>query len=259
MEFRILGPVELWVEGRPLTLGPPKQRCVLAALLLDVGKAVNPEILIDRVWDENPPVEVRNVLYTYVTRLRRILEAAVARSGECVELIRRSGGYVISANPDLVDLHRFRRLLDHSRQNAVADDHRSQMLNEAVLLWRGSPLGGLNGPWAGRVRAWLESQHISARSELAETELRLGRHSASINLLREALVDHPLSELLCASLLRALRAAGRDAEALETYGQVRNRFVDEIGAEPGLELQALHRELLTGVRRVPRRYSLAVV
>jgi DNA-binding SARP family transcriptional activator len=246
MEFRVLGPVDLWVADTRVDLGPMKQRTVLAALLVEPGRGVPPETLIGRVWDGSPPATVRNVMYTYVARLRRILAPAAALSGERVELRRRApGGYRLDVDPDRVDMHRFRRLLGQARATPEGGDgERAALLESALGLWRGTPLAGLPGSWAERVRDGLRRQRLELLVEWADVEMRLGRPAAVIEELRAALVEHPLSEPLAGRLMRSLYQAGRGAEALECYAVARRRIVERVGAEPGLPLRRIHAAIL---------------
>ncbi|MEJ3743477.1 BTAD domain-containing putative transcriptional regulator [Actinomycetes bacterium KLBMP 9797] len=243
MEFRVFGPIELWVGEQHVPLGPLKQRTLLASLLVDPGRPVMPEVLIGRVWDDAPPAAVRSVVYTYVTRVRRILEGAERASGMKASLRRQSGGYLLDVDPDLIDLHRFRRLVEQARC-AANPDSQARLLRLAVRLRRDAVLADLSGAWATRVREALDRQYLDALVELAEAELRMNRPHLVINELREAIVERPLAESLISELLRALCHAGRTVEALEYYAKARQRIVDEIGAEPGPALRYLHESIL---------------
>ena len=166
MEFRLLGPVEASAEGRPVGLGHPKQRTVAAVLLCELGRAVPAERLIDRVWGEDPPGSVRNILYGYIGRLR----TALADCGvPGVRLTRRSGGYLLEADPERVDLHRFHRLTAAARDR----DDRVALLRQALELWRGDALSGLTGAWAEATRARLADERLTARLELYDVSLGL--------------------------------------------------------------------------------------
>lgn len=243
MEFRILGPVELEVSGEVIGIGPLKQRSVLVPLIIDVRRPVMLDALVARVWDDSPPSEVRNVLYTYVTRLRRILEGVERRSGEKIELRRQSGGYLLDVEPDLVDLHRFEILMARSRR--VGDDEeRARLQRQALSLWRGTPLADLRGGWFGRVREWIERRRLEALSEWAGTELRLGRPLTVIEEFGRVVTEQPFAEPIIEQLLLALSSAGRPMEALELYAAARRRIVDAIGAEPGPSLRRTHEAIL---------------
>jgi DNA-binding SARP family transcriptional activator/tetratricopeptide (TPR) repeat protein len=243
-EIRLLGVVEVWRAGAPVPAGQPRQRGVLAALAVDVGRPVSLDGLVYRVWGESPPNRVRTAVYAYITQLRHLLGRPAP--GQPGALHRTQGGYVLRLEPDAVDLHRFRTLVDGS---ARADDPgRAGLLREALALWQGDPLAGIGGPWAERMRrAWREEQ-LAALLSWARTEQRLDRPAAVVGPLVELLADNPLVEPLAVELMRALCACGRRAEALECYAATRRRLVEELGAEPGIELRELHRQILVGDR-----------
>lgn len=233
MEFRILGTVDAVDGGRALDPGTPRQRCVLAALALSPGHPVAVDTLVDCVWGEQPPRQARNTLYSYVTRLRRALGQPIRR---------RSGGYALDVASDQVDLFRFRDLRRRARD---ADDALAvQLLRDALALWRSSPLCGLPGAWAERVRAGLAGERLAALASYADAALRLGQNADLVTELEAELLEHPTAEPLAAALMRALDCAGRQAEAIEVYARTRQRIVDELGTEPGDQLQSLHLDLL---------------
>jgi DNA-binding SARP family transcriptional activator/tetratricopeptide (TPR) repeat protein len=242
-ELRILGPVQLWAAGREIDLGHNRQRTVLAALLVDVGRPVTTEQLIDRVWNENPPDGARSGLYSYVTRLRRAL-AQVADAAGRPRLLKRAGGYVLDTNPEQVDLYLFRRLVADARDVAVEDPVRVKLLDEAVQLWRDDPLAGLAGDWVARTRETLVQQRIDAIVLWAQARLRIGQPASVIGELRELVDRHRLAEPLIGCLVEALYRAERRAEALDCYARARQGLVEALGAEPGPPLRALHEMIL---------------
>jgi DNA-binding SARP family transcriptional activator/tetratricopeptide (TPR) repeat protein len=243
-EFRLLGDLRLLVADQPVDLGPQKQRTVLAALLIDAGRPVPADTLIDRVWGEAPPAEARNVLYTYITRVRRIVAAVSAGGAPEVTLIRRPGGYVLETATDRVDLHRLRDLADRARRAEPGDPQRLALLREAVDLWHGEPLSGLPGEWADRVREGVTRQLLGVLTDWAAAELDAGRPERVTDRLSRALDRYPLAEPLILHLMRALHLDGRRSEALEQYARSRRRIADELGVEPGAELRALHATIL---------------
>ncbi|GAB3943030.1 hypothetical protein GCM10027614_31070 [Micromonospora vulcania] len=251
MELRILGDLQVVVDGRAVELGPPKQRLVFAALAVDVGRSVPIEALVDRVWDETPPADARGVLYTYLTRIRRIL--ATARSAETVPIsvVRSQTGYLLAADPDRVDLHRLRRLAEQAQGLPVEHPDRPDLLRAAIDLWRGEPLDGLPGDWASRVREGLRQQLIRVLLDWADCEIAHGRPGPVTERLTLAVDRSPLIEPLVVSLMRALYFNGRRAEALDLYARTRVRLADDLSIDPGTELQDLHREILRGTLRPP--------
>ncbi|MEU4625054.1 winged helix-turn-helix domain-containing protein [Actinoplanes sp. NPDC023801] len=144
MELRLLGPVEVRLDGRLLDLGPPRQRCVFAALAVDVGRPVQVDTIVDRVWDESPPPSARESVYVYVGRLRKALLRALAPA----DLVRRSGGYQLEAETDQVDLHRFRLAVHRAGQPGRPSADRLAALRAAMAVWRGAPLADLDAEWA---------------------------------------------------------------------------------------------------------------
>jgi DNA-binding SARP family transcriptional activator len=247
MELRLLGEVELWAADQLLDVGAPRLQAVLVALAVDAGRPVAIETLIGRVWGDTPPVEVRNVLYSYLSRIRRLLRQASTITGEtAVRIERRHAGYALDIEPDLVDLHRFQRLVEQGSDRRCGDDAQADALAEALALWRGTPLAGLPGEWAAQVRDSWSRRRLDAVVQWAQVELRIGRPAAVITTLPDLAAEYPLVEPLETLLMRALCAAGRSAEALERYSAVRRRLADELGTDPGPELRGLHQAVLHG-------------
>lgn len=247
MEIRLLGPVELSSAGQQVDLGNPRRRCVLAVLAMTPGQPVAVETLLDRVWGEHPPAAARNVLYSYVSRLRAALGRAYPAAGRT--LLRRSaGGYLLDIDRDRVDLHRARRLAGQAATLAgtsrANDQQASTLLAEASELWRGAPLAGLSGPWAELARHGMVQERLAMLTDLYELELRLGRHSSAVGNLSDLLATNPTAEPLAGLLMRALYYSDRQAEALEVYSQVRERLIEQIGDEPGPTLRKLHEQVL---------------
>ncbi|MFE0254673.1 BTAD domain-containing putative transcriptional regulator [Streptomyces sp. NPDC059010] len=248
MEFVVLGPVELHgADGAVVDPGPAKQRTVLAALLVDVGRWVAVETLVDRVWGEDLPAQVRPSLYAYVARIRRML-TATATPQEDAQLRRGPGGYRLDVPPDRVDLHRFQRLVERAREADPdrTDAERAAMLREALGLWRGEPLAGLAGAWVRRTREGWRQQRIEAVLDWAEVELRSGNPAGLIGELTTLVADHPLVEPLTVALMRALRDAGRGPEALACFAVLQKRLAEELGADPGAEARRVHQAILRG-------------
>ncbi|MEV6543565.1 tetratricopeptide repeat protein [Streptomyces sp. NPDC051665] len=246
------------MAGRPVDLGPAKRRTVLAALLVDAGRWVPAETLIDRVWGEAPPAQVRATLYAHVARIRRVLaetgpELSALSGGDLegpeapsstTELVRGPAGYRLGLAPDLVDVHRFRSLVTRARRTKGSDAARVLTLREAIGLWQGTPLAGVPGEWAARTRESWVHQYVDAVLAWAEAELRVGGHLVVVDALSVLVAEHPLIEPLAVALIRALDAAGRAPEALACYGALRKRLADELGTTPGAEAQRAHQAVL---------------
>jgi DNA-binding SARP family transcriptional activator len=260
VEFRMFGQVEVWSEGRSLEVGTPRQQAVLAALVVDARRPVAMGTLIDRVWDHAPPADPRAVLYSHLSRIRRLLEQVAALDGAtAVRVERRHAGYVLDIDPESVDLHRFRRLVAQGDDRGRDDEDRAAALAEALGLWRGSPLAGLPGEWAAQVRDSWDRRRLDAVVQWARLELRLGRPTAVLTALPDLAAEHPLVEPLEVLLMRALHATGRGAEALDRYTAVRQRLADELGADPGPELRAVHQSVLRGEPPFRLRESVEAV
>jgi tetratricopeptide (TPR) repeat protein len=244
VEFRVLGPVEAHTSGQLVDLGRPQQRLVLAVLLVDAGRPVSTETLIDRVWDSAPD-GARRTLQVHITRLRRLLAETSTTVGSPAALTRRSGGYLLDIDLDRVDVHRFRRLVNQARQGECPEAERVTLLGQALELWRGQPLADLPGEWATRVRHGWQDQYLETVVAWAQACLQVGDPGTVLPRLSEQVAEHPLVESLVAAYLRALYAAGRPADALGCYSAMRHRLADELGTDPGPELQQLHRQILT--------------
>jgi DNA-binding SARP family transcriptional activator len=242
------------VAERSIALGPPQQRCVFAILAMTPRQTVPLEQIIDRVWGEPVPRNVRTVLYTYVSRLRGVL----AGGGAGRELLRRrDGGYALDIDPHRVDLHRVRHLAGQGR--AVAGqpggaDQAARLLAEACALWTGTALTGINGEWVERVRVGLEHEHLTLLTERFEAALRVDQGGSVIGPLSQAVAANPLAESLAGLLMVALHRTGRHADALAHYADLRRRLIDEVGDEPGPALRTLHEQIL----RRDRALSLSV-
>ena len=236
--FRLLGPVEVVHAGRRLALGAPKQRCVLATLLLTPGRIVPLTRIFDAVWGEDPPDAARKAVQVYISNLRKLLDAVPE-----VELVGGGHGYGVRVDADAVDLHRFRRLVREAGSGDLAQ--RRRVASDAAALWRGAPLSDISDtPLADSEQPLLEEERLSAWELSLALDIEVGEHAAAIPQLLAIVGDHPLRESAHVLLMRALHAAGRLAEALAVYRDVRRLTIDELGAEPGPNLTALHQELL---------------
>jgi DNA-binding SARP family transcriptional activator len=243
VEFRVLGPVEIWLDGRSLGLGSPKEACVLAALLLPAGHPVSAESLIDHVWGTDLPGKVRASLWSYIARLRKIL----AMSDEA-RLVKRSGSYVLETSRESIDLYRFRRLRAEAKAIAERGAHEqaARLLREADQLWRGEPLAGLQGDWARQTRGALEQERVAAILDRVAAEFALGKDADLATDLAELVSRYPLVETIVEQLMIALYRTGRQAEALDAYRQARQRLNSELATEPGPSLRELQQRILQG-------------
>ena len=247
MRFRILGSVQVWQEDRPIAIGGPQQRALLALLLLSANRVVPVERLIAALWGDKLPADARALLQSCVARLRRVLSAGDP-AGQ--SLVTRAPGYLIRVGPGELDLDRFEELTAAAHRLTATGtteslSQASERLTEALALWRGPALSDIELA-AGRATAdGLEERRLAALEERIDVDIRLGRHSGVIGELREHIEAHPMRERPRALLMVALYRSGRQAEALAVYADTRRMLVDELGIEPGLELRRLHQAILT--------------
>lgn len=247
MRFGILGPLDVRSPtGEAVSVGGPRPRALLVMLLLNADRVVGVEQLIDGQYGDDPPPGAANALQAQVSRLRRSLPA------ELVEF--HGSGYRLAIDPDDVDAHRFERLAREGRRQLAAGLHSAaaDLLREALGLWRGAALADL--PFGQAQAARLEELRLAAAEDLAEAELALPE-GASVADLRRLAAAHPLRERLTGQLMRALYAAGRQAEALAVFEETRRLLAEELGADPSPELAEVHLAVLRAERSAtaPRR------
>jgi tetratricopeptide (TPR) repeat protein len=244
MEFRLLGPIELWSAGRRQDLGRARARSILAMLLLTPRALVPVETLIDRLWDTEPPAKARESLSVYVARLRASLRQAV---GDDLRLLGRAQGYTLEVDPETIDVYQFRRLRRQANTLAASGDYEpaAALLRDADALWRGQALAGVPGDWAARMRDALEEERRAAVVERIGYELELGQHTDVVGELSQLLVQYPSDETLVGHQLTALCRSGRPTDALALYRETRRRLIEEQGAEPGPALADLHQRILS--------------
>ena len=233
MEFRILGPLDVRDGERVIPLGGAKRRAVMALLLLDANRVVSVDRLVDGVWGGSPPPSALASLQNHLARLRQQL-------GD--RLVTQPPGYLLRVADGEVDLDRFVRLVDdaHGAEPAVA----AERLREALGLWRGPPLADLADEPAGLAAAHLGELRLAALEERMEAELALGRHAGLVPELEELVAREPYRERPRRQLIVALYRSGRQADALDAYMRARRAFVEELGTEPGAELQEVQRAVL---------------
>jgi DNA-binding SARP family transcriptional activator len=242
--FRLLGPVEIQVDGQLIDTGEPRRRAVLAALLVDAGNVVASTVLIDRVWGATPPEQAHRTLATHVSRIRRVLEQTGSDDEAPVTVLRESGGYRLVLDRGQVDLHRFRELVDQARGPGCAGERQVGLLRQAVALWCGEPLTGVPGDWAQRIRQRLTRERLEATAMWAQAEVEVGNPAVVLAPLTELADENPLMEPLTVTMVRALHAAGRPTEALQRCRAHRQRLVDDFGTDQGPHLRELYTSIL---------------
>ena len=239
MQIRVLGHLEVTVDDRPVVLGGPKQRAVLAMLGLEANRTVTADRLAEGLWGDEPPASAGKMVQNYVWRLRHALPddggAAILTHGR---------GYELRIDPELVDVRRLERLVAEASRDGTARDP-GHAAREALALFRGEPLADLaDEPFATSEIPRLEGLRETAAGLAIDADLASGRHLEVIGEIEALLARNPLRERLHAQRMLALYRCGRQAEALESYQHARRTLVDEIGVEPGPELRRLHEAIL---------------
>ena len=240
VEFRLLGEIGARVDSAEIDTGHARQRCVLAALLVDVGRPVPGDQLIDRVWADRPPYRARNALSAYLSRLRHLLADVPG-----VRITRGPAGYVLATDPASVDLHRFRQLVAEARAADRPADA-AALYDRALALWRGEPFATVDTPWFAGLRTTLAAERLAVGLDRNDAALAAGRHGDLAVEVAAALRAHPLDERLAGQLMLAQVRSGRQADALDTYRQMRGRLREELGADPGAALREVHERVLAG-------------
>jgi DNA-binding SARP family transcriptional activator len=218
-EFGLLGPLEIRAGDGRLPLGGPKQRALLALLLLSANQVVDRDSLVEGLWGESPPASAVKLVQLYVSQLRKLLPEGA--------IVTRSPGYVLSVEPDAVDLARFERLVAEAR---VADpESAAELLREALGLWRGPSLAEFRYETFARnqIRR-LEELRLVAQELRLESELALGHHADTVPDLEALIREHPLRESLHQLLMLALYRSGRQADALAAYRDARTTLLNEL-------------------------------
>jgi ABC-type transport system substrate-binding protein/DNA-binding SARP family transcriptional activator len=239
VEFRLLGPLTVLDDGRPLVLGGPKQRAALAMLLLNANAPVSRDRLLEAVWGDEPPPGATRSLDSYVSRLRGLL-------GDD-RIVRQAPGYSLRVDAGELDLVRFDALVEQAAARRAAGEGRAAAaeLQAALALWRGAPLADLaSEPVADAHAQELEERRLHALEQRVDVDLELGEGAALVPELQRLVREHPLRERLVGHLMLALYRAGRHSDALAAYAAARRRLADELGLDPGTQLRELERRIL---------------
>jgi DNA-binding SARP family transcriptional activator/pimeloyl-ACP methyl ester carboxylesterase len=238
VEFRVLGPLEVAVDGKLVAVGGTKPRALLVRLLLDAGRTVTAERLVDDLWGDEPPETARKMVQVYVSRLRKLLPEG--------SLQTRAPGYQLTVPDGALDLERFEVLRAAGRAALEQGRHEeaARELRRALALWRGPALAGLEEPFAAAETARLEGLRSAALEERIQADLELGRVADVVSELEALVALHPLRERLRAQLMLALYRAGRQAEALATFQEARRVLADDLGIDPSQELRELELRIL---------------
>ncbi|MFJ9691457.1 AfsR/SARP family transcriptional regulator [Kitasatospora sp. NPDC101183] len=241
--FRILGPLDVRVDGRPVPLSGARQRTILSMLLLSPNRVVSVDALADAVWLGRPPTTFVNQIAICVSALRKTFKAAVGQDDLIVTV---HPGYLLATGEHRIDAVEFEELVAHARETmrrrrAV---EAVELLDEALGLWRGPAMEGVVGGRVAAEAARLGELRLAVYEEYAGLRLDLGRHRELVGELTSFIRENGLREQARAQLMLAQYRSGRRAEALETYREARRLFVDELGIEPGPMLRKLHDAVL---------------
>ncbi len=243
MEFRVLGPMEIVVDGRSIHLPTGRGRTLLAMLIVRAGEVLSIDHLIDQLWGDSPPPTVETALQGLVSKLRMRLEPGRPPGVPPQLLVTRPPGYALTIDPGQVDANRFRHIVAHAE--ALPVDEAASVLERALALWRGPALADVRyEPFAQPEIAALEDLRLHAIEKRIEADLALGRHARLIGELQALVTEHPLRERLREHLMLALYQSDRQAEALDAFVDARRIMVDELGIEPGPSLQRLQHMIL---------------
>ncbi|MFI6152136.1 BTAD domain-containing putative transcriptional regulator [Kitasatospora sp. NPDC051170] len=246
LRFQVLGPVQAWLDGKPLTLGTPQQQAVLAALLLHAGRPVTTQDLVDGLWGDRPPTQAVAALRTYVSRLRAVIEPSREMRKPAELLVSVADGYALRIPGPALDLTVFERLTAEAAAARASSDHHEahRLLTQALDLFSGPPLIGIPGTYADAQRLRLAERRVAASEELCSAALDIGLHAEIVGELNNLTAEHPLRERLRELLMLALYRCGRQAEALGVYTDTRKLLIEELGVEPGTGLSTMHNRIL---------------
>jgi DNA-binding SARP family transcriptional activator len=235
VDFKILGPLEVWDGARELPIRGRKQRIVFVLLLLHANEPVLRDTLAEALWGDARPKDAAHALDVQISRLRKTLGADRLRT--------HAGGYSLHVEPDELDLNRFERLREDGSH--APPERAAAVLREALALWRGPPFADLSyESFAQNERARLEELRLLAIEDRIGADLALGRHTTLVPELEELVSRHPFRERLSEDLMLALYRSGRQTDALRVYDATRRLLADELGLEPGEALKQLHRRIL---------------
>lgn len=252
VEIKVLGPLEVSVAGVSIVPTARKPSQLLAMLALNAGHLVTVAALTEEIWEFQPPRSGVPTLHTYILKLRKRLQFALATDGAMSSkdiLITRRSGYLLDVEPEDVDAVKYDRLSLAGRRAVNEGDHAmaSRLLGEALRLWRGPALADVQaGPQLAIESMRLEENRLGDLYLRIEADLRLGRHHQLLGELATLCARHPLLENFCAQHMIALYRSGRQSQALEAYQRLRTGMVEQLGVEPSPRVRHLQRAILSG-------------
>ncbi len=245
--YALLGPMEVGVAGAAVDAGGPKQRAVLALLLINANHPLTPDRMIDELWGEHPPSTATATLQAYVSNLRKILEPGRPARAPASVLITTGGGYQLAVRDGELDVARFEALAARGSDLAARDPQSgAQVLREALGIWRGPALADFRyEPFAQAEITRLEELRVTTIEQRIAADLAAGRAGELVPEVETLLGEHPLRERLWGHLMLALYRSGRQAEALRAYRRCEERLRDELGIVPGESLRELELAILS--------------
>jgi DNA-binding SARP family transcriptional activator len=252
VEINVLGPLEVSVDGLSVVPTASKPSQLLAILALNAGRVVTASSLTEEIWASHPPRTGVTTLHTYILKLRRNLDLALAGDSTLTAkdiLVTRRAGYLLNVEPTAVDAIRYEQLSSAGRQAVNEGDHEtaSKTLAEALRLWRGPALSDLPiGPQLAIEAMRLDENRLGDLHLRIEADLRLGRHHQLLGELATLCVRYPMLENFCVQLMVALYRSGRQSQALAAYHRLRKEMVEQLGVEPSPRVRQLHHAILTG-------------
>jgi SARP family transcriptional regulator, regulator of embCAB operon len=252
VEFRLLGPLEIINGRRVPTPTAPKVRQMLALLLLRANQVVGIDSIIEELWGEHPPRTAVLTARTYAYQLRRAFPEW--------EIETVPPGYLFRVEDDRLDFKRFERLFAQAQaaRSAGRLEEAARSVDQALALWTGPVVSNVSsGRLLNNLVTSLQDSRVAALQLRIQTQMRLGRHGDLIAELRSLVAEHPFHEWFHAQLIFALNKAGRRGEALQAYRQVCTLLSDELGLSPSVDLQRVHREVLTADVRQPAQLRVA--
>jgi ABC-type glycerol-3-phosphate transport system substrate-binding protein/DNA-binding SARP family transcriptional activator len=246
MEFRVLGPLEVWRDSEPIGLESFRRRSLLALLLIHANEIVSTDRIIDELWGDEAGTDRQNALWVHVSGLRSVLEPEREKRAAGTVLVTRAPGYVLQVRPGELDAWRFGELVQEGRALLAQDPAAASLvLGEALALWRGRPYEDVAyEPFAQAAIAELEEQRLEAVELRVDADLRRGLAGELVAELEGLARQHPLRERLTGALMIALYRSGRRADALRAYGRLERRLVEELGVDPSPTLKALEAQVL---------------
>lgn len=252
VEIGVLGPLEVSIGGVSIVPTASKPSQLLALLALNAGRVVTVQAMAEEIWGTDPPRSGVPTLQTYILKLRRRLQRALAGNGQVSSkdiLCTRRAGYVLAVEPSAVDAMRYDQLSAAGRQAVNEGDHAAaaHLLAEALQLWRGPALADVpTGPLLGIEAVRLEENRLGDHHLRIEADLKLGRHHQLLGELATLCARHPLLENFCSQHMIALYRCGRQSQALEAYRRLRADMIEQLGVEPSPRVRNLHQAILSG-------------